>query len=114
MIRISTNLCQTIRGSWFNNLIDGKRFELFKVVFVVLAAKSYLTLCYSMDCSPPGSSVPGIILGKNTGMGCHFPSPGDLPDPGIEAMSTALAGGFFTAEPPREPLLEIRRWWLRW
>ena len=29
-----------------------------------------------------------------------FPSPGNLPDPGIEPMSPALAGGFFTTEPP--------------
>ena len=29
-----------------------------------------------------------------------FPSPGDLPKPGIKPMSPALAGGFFTAEPP--------------
>ena len=29
-----------------------------------------------------------------------FPSPGDLPDPGIEPMSPALPDGFFTAEPP--------------
>ena len=28
------------------------------------------------------------------------PSPGDLPDPGIEPTSPALAGGFFMAEPP--------------
>ena len=28
-----------------------------------------------------------------------FPSPGDLPDPGIEPGSPALAGGFFTTEP---------------
>ena len=25
-----------------------------------------------MDCSPLGSSVYGIFLGKNTGVGCHF------------------------------------------
>ena len=34
-----------------------------------------------------------------------FPSPGDLSNPGIELMSPALAGGFFTTEPPRKPLL---------
>ena len=28
-----------------------------------------------------------------------FPSPGDLPGPGIKPMSAALADGFFTAEP---------------
>jgi len=32
--------------------------------------------------------------------GLPLPSPGDLPDPGIEPMSPALAGGFFTLEPP--------------
>ena len=35
--------------------------------------------------------------------GLPFPSPGDLPDPGIEPASPALAGGFFTAEPPWKP-----------
>ena len=28
--------------------------------------------------------------------GLSFPSPGDLPDPGIKPVSPALAGGFFT------------------
>ena len=35
-----------------------------------------------------------------------FPPPGDLPDPGIELASAALAGRFFTAEPPgKSPFL---------
>ena len=29
-----------------------------------------------------------------------FPTPGDLPDPGIKPESPALAGGFFTTAPP--------------
>ena len=29
-----------------------------------------------------------------------FPSPGDLPNPGIEPMSPSLEGEFFTTEPP--------------
>ena len=29
-----------------------------------------------------------------------FPSPGNLPDPGTEPTSPALASGFFTTEPP--------------
>ena len=32
-----------------------------------------------------------------------FTSPGDLPDPGIEHRSPALAGGFFTTEPLGRP-----------
>ena len=35
--------------------------------------------------------------------GLLFPSPGDLPNPGVKAKSPALAGGFFTAEPPGKP-----------
>ena len=35
-----------------------------------------------------------------------FPSPGDLPHPGIEPTSPILAGGFFTAEPPGKPHIE--------
>ena len=36
--------------------------------------------------------------------GLLFPSPGDLPDPGIEPPT--LAGGFFTTEPPGKPWTE--------
>ena len=35
--------------------------------------------------------------------GVPLPSPGDLPNPGIEPVSLALAGGFFTTEPPGKP-----------
>ena len=31
-----------------------------------------------------------------------FPSPGDLLDPGIKTVSPALAGEFFTTEPPEK------------
>ena len=42
--------------------------------------------------------------------GLPFPSPGDLPDPGIEPvtlMSPALAGGFFTTNATGETLYNI-------
>ena len=41
--------------------------------------------------------------------GLPFPPPGDLPDPGIKPStltSPALAGRFFTTEPPEEPWFE--------
>ena len=31
-----------------------------------------LTLCDPTDCSPPGSSIHGLLQGKYTGVGCHF------------------------------------------
>ena len=39
--------------------------------------------------------------------GLLFPPPRDLPDPGIEPTSLALAGGFFTTEPPGKPVGQI-------
>ena len=41
--------------------------------------------------------------------GLPFPSPGDLPDPGVEPVSPALAGGFFTTE----SLDDVMRPWER-
>ena len=35
--------------------------------------------------------------------GLLFPSPEDLPDPGIKLVSPTPAGGFFTTEPPGKP-----------
>ena len=34
--------------------------------------------------------------------GLPFPSPGDIPNPELKPTSPALAGGFFTAEPPHQ------------
>ena len=48
---------------------------------------SYPTLCDSMDCSPPGSSV-HVFLQARTLKWVANPSSGDLPDPGIEPMSS--------------------------
>ena len=52
-------------------------------------AQSCPTLCDPMDCSPPGSSVHGILQAKILGW-VALPSPGDLLDPGIEPRSPAL------------------------
>ena len=40
--------------------------------FACQMLQSHPTLCDPMDCSTPGSSVPGISQGKNTWVGCHF------------------------------------------
>ena len=47
-------------------------------------AQSCPTLCYPMDCSPPGSSVyvHGDSPGKNTGVGCHVLLQGIFPTQG--------------------------------
>ena len=47
--------------------------------------------------------------GKDTGVGCHFLTPGGLSNPGTEPASPALAGGFSTTAPPEKPFILIRR-----
>ena len=67
-----------------------------------MPTQSCPTLCDLMDCSPPGSSVHGIILARYWS-GSPFPAPGDLPDPEIKSVSLgspALVDGFFTTAPP--------------
>ena len=70
-----------------------------------------LTLCNPMDCSPPGSSVHGILQARILEWVAIIP-PGDLPDLGIEArslMSSALPAGFLPLVPPGEPLHRLLR-----
>ena len=55
-----------------------------------------------MDCSPPGSSVHGILQARILEwVAVYFFR--DLPDPGIGLRSPVMAGGFFTTEPPGKP-----------
>ena len=48
-------------------------------VCMCLVTQSCLTLCSSLHCSSPGSSVHGDSLGRNTGMRCHVLLQGILP-----------------------------------
>ena len=61
-----------------------------------------LTLCKPMDCSPPGSSVLGILQTRTLEWGA-IPPPGDLPNPGIELRSPALQVNSLPAEPQGKP-----------
>ena len=51
----------------FASVMETHRFVSFfrtKLCLKVLVAKLYLTVCDPMDCSPPGSSVHGILQAK--------------------------------------------------
>ena len=60
-----------------------------------------------MDYRPPGFSVHGILQAR-TWSGLVLPPSGDLPIPGVKPRypeSPALAGGFFTTEPPGKSIV---------
>ena len=44
------------------------------------------------------------LFGYNYECGLPFPSPGDLPDPGIEPGSPRTVGRHFTSEPPEKSI----------
>ena len=65
------------------------------VCVCMLVAQSCWTLCDPMDCSPPDSSVHRILQGRILEW-LPFPSPGDLPHPGVEPESPELQADFLT------------------
>ena len=86
-------------GKKIKYLTDSKHKKIKMAVLasavLCLVTQSYATLCNTMDCCPPGSSVHRDSPGKNTGEGCHallqviFPT--QRLNPGLP-----LAGRFFT------------------
>ena len=103
---------RTVRGSKRENIsASGERISS--------VAQSCPTLCDPMDCSPPGSSLHGILQARILEWVAMRTSR-DLPNPGIEPtslMSPALTGGFFTTsitwEAPKIPL-EVNIFSYKW
>ena len=56
---------------------------------------------WTVDCQAPFSTE---LPRQEYWSGLPFPAPGDLPGPGIELVSPALKGRFFTAELPEKPI----------
>ena len=96
ILHINSNSCQagTLEPKYVNNGFS-------------LVTTSCLTLCNPMNYSPPSSPVHGVLQ-QEYWTGLPFPSPGDLPGSGVEPISPALAGGFFTPEPPGIHFIKIK------
>ena len=102
-------------GRWPSPAL-GLRLELSSLAFPGLDFSVSINTCVSqwlshvrlrdpMNCSPPGSPVHRILQARIPEW-VATPPPGHLPNPGIESASPAspaLAGGFFTTEPPGKP-----------
>ena len=70
-------------------------------------AQSCLTPCNPMDCSPPGSSVHGILQARILEWVAMFSSRGSS-QCRDRTHDSGIAGGFFTTEPPGKPALRNR------
>ena len=74
----------------------------------VLVPQLYPTLCDPMDCSPPGSSVHGILQARL--LECiSSPFSTDLPDPGIEPRLLDCRQIIYCLSHQRSPLQVLQR-----
>ena len=76
-------------------------------MYVVVGVCSVMSQLFAtpMDCQAP------LFMGfsrQEYWSGLPFPSPEDLPNPGIESVSLALASEFFTSEPPGKPSPQVQ------
>ena len=67
-----------------------------------MSLQSCLTLCNPMDCSPPGSSVHGVLQARTLEW-VAMPSSRGSSNPGTEARSPALQVDSLASEPPGKP-----------
>ena len=87
-----TNLKQLYGKSNNNNkslirLTEKLKYNYSAYLLLCVCAFSHAQLCGLMNCSPPGSSVHGIFLGKNIGMGCHVLLQGIFLTLGLNCLS---------------------------
>ena len=73
----------------------------------LLVTQLYLTLCNPIDCSPPDSSVHGILQARILEWVAISFSRGSS-QPGDQTRIYCIAGEFFTTEPHGKPLRSTR------
>ena len=93
---------QTFRGFLIVQiiaLVDQESLRFIRANSESEIPQSCPTLYDPMDCSLSGSSVPGIFQARVLEW-IAIPSPGDLPDPGIEPRSPSLQADTLPSDPP--------------
>ena len=75
--------------------------HIFVRLFCCLVPELCLTRCDPMDCNPPAPLSMRFPKQEDWSR-LLFPSPRDLPDPGLKPVSPALAGELSAAEPPEK------------
>ena len=73
-----------------------------------LVAQSCPTLCEPMDCSLPGSSIPGDSQSKDTEVGCHVLLQGIFSTPGLNPGFSHCRQIFYCLSHPVRP--RIQEW----
>ena len=77
------------------------------MMVMCLLAQSCLTLCNPMDCTACQASLSMEFSRQEYWSVLPFPSPGDLSDPGIKLISSALQVDSLSSEPSGSPNVNI-------
>ena len=92
-------------SDWINISSQYRGYHKVKAQFCLLVFSCYVVSNSLLPLWTVAYQAP-LSMGfprKKYWSGLPFPSPEDLPDPGIIPTPPALAGRFFTAEPPGKP-----------
>jgi len=91
--------------NWLNSIWQIHKYAKISIQHWSLqnVSQSWPTLCNPIDCSLPASSIHVVLQARNWS-GLPFPSPGDLPDPGIKSMSPACQVHSLTLSHQGSPL----------
>ena len=81
-------------------------YRLYVSKWKVLVAQSCPILCHPMDCSPPGSSVLGILQARTLEWVSMPSSRGSSPSRD-QTWVFCIALGFFTTEPLEKPMVAL-------
>ena len=100
----------SLMNSPMRSLADGLFVLYFYLPCCCLVNQPRLTLCNSLVCSPPGSSVPGISQARILEWVAISFSRGSS-QLRTEPTSPAWAGGVFASEPPGKPHFLLYRIW---
>ena len=88
------------------------RREVARVIIYIRLVVVWSLSCVWLFCNPMDYTRQVLLSMEFSRQeywsGLPFPSPGDLPDLGIEPVSPELAGRFFTAEPPGKSVIGKR------
>ena len=96
------------RSHWRSSLVEVKKrgYKRNVVLFRCSVVSDSFVTPWTVACQAPLSM--GFPRQEHC-TGLPFPSPGDLPDPGIEPRSPAWVGRFFITEPPGKPCINTTR-----
>ena len=103
-VKYSPNQCSKLKTTTTKNNTSNN-WRLVTTLKVKVKVKSCPTLCYPVTVAHQAPPPMGFSR-QEYWSGLPFPSPGDLPDPGIEPRSPALQADALSSEPPGKNHIE--------